>query len=162
MSLWPFYIFYVWKNSLLKINIIFIINFERKKVLFSEAVIRNCSIRKIAHKILPKLTCNLVIKETPTQVYFCEFSKFLKKPILQNTCKFLVLDFKQFYVSHSIIHFIKGTSKKVNYYLSNVFNRISTSENYRQKKLDSKVQLFVTFFPEEIDLKSFIRAWELV
>ena len=111
---------------------------------------------------MPKLTCNLIIIETPTQVYFCEFSKFLKKPILQNTCKFLVLDFEQFYMSHSIIHFIKVTSKKVNYYLSNVFNRISTSENYRQKKkLDSKMQLFVIFFPEELDLKSFIRAWEL-
>ena len=29
-------------------------------------------------------------------MYFYEFSKFLKKPILQNTCKYLVLDFEQF------------------------------------------------------------------
>ena len=32
MLFWPFYVFKVWKNSLLKININFLINFERKKV----------------------------------------------------------------------------------------------------------------------------------
>ena len=84
--------------------------------------------------MLPKFTCNLIIKETPTQLYFCEFSKFFKKPILQNTCKWMVLDFEQFYMSHSIIYFIKRDSKKGNYYFLNVFNRTSTSENYRQKK----------------------------
>ena len=87
--------------------------------------------------------------------------KFFKKPILQNTCEWLVLDFAQFYMSHSIIYFIKRNSKKGHYDFFNVFNRISTSENYHQKKyLDSKMQLFVIFSSEEFDLKSFIRAWE--
>ena len=88
----------------------------KERLLFSEAIIRNCSIRKIAHKYLPKFTCNLIMKESHTQVDICEFSRFLKKPILQNTCKMLVLDFEQFYMSHSIIHFIKRNSKKVNNY----------------------------------------------
>ena len=71
------------------------------------------------------------------------------------------VDFEQFYISHSIIHFIKRNSKKGDYYFLNVFNRISTSENYRQRKLlDSKMQLFVIISPKELDLKSFIRAWE--
>ena len=71
------------------------------------------------------------------------------------------VDFEQFYISHSIIHFIKRNSKKGDYYFLNVFNRTSTSENYRQKKLlDSKMQLFVIISPKELDLKSFIRAWE--
>ena len=76
----------------------------KKSLSFLEAVVRNCSIRKIADTILPKFTCNLTIKETPTQVYFCKFSKCFKKPILQNTCKWLLLDFEQFYLPHSIIH----------------------------------------------------------
>ena len=41
--------------------------------------------------------------------------KFLKTPILQETCKWLALDFAQFYMSHSIIHFINLNSKKGNY-----------------------------------------------
>ena len=52
---------------------------KKRSLSYSESVVRNCSIRKIAHKILPKFTCNLIIKETPTQVYFCIVSKFLKK-----------------------------------------------------------------------------------
>ena len=37
----------------------------------------------------------------------------------------------------------------------------STGFQHRQKKkLDSKIQLFVIFSSEELDLKSFIRAWE--
>ena len=103
---------------------------------------------------LPKLTCSLIIKETQTQVFSVNLSNFLTKPILQNTCKSLVLDFEQFYMSHFIIHFIKRNSKKGNYYILNVFNKISTSKNYRQKKLDSKMQLFVIFCLEELD-------WEL-
>ena len=80
-------------------------------------------------------------------------AKFFKKPILQNTCEWLVLDFAQFYMSHSIIHFIKRNSKKGNYYFLNVFNRISTSENYHQKKqLDSKIKLFVMFYSGDVHL----------
>ena len=52
---------------------------------------KNCSIRKVFAKVYLQ-----PIKETQTRVYFYEFSKFLKKPILQNTCKYLVLDFEQF------------------------------------------------------------------
>ena len=93
---------------------------------------------------MSNFTCNLSMKETLTQLYFCEFSKFLK--IFQKTCKCLVLDFEQFYISHSIIHFIKGNNKKGNYYFMNVFNRISASENYHQKKyLLLKMQLFAYF-----------------
>ena len=84
--------------------------------------------KKVAHKILSKFTCNLIKKETATQAYVCEFSEH----IWQNTCKWLVLDFAQFYMSHSIIYFIKRNSKKWNYYFLNVFNRTSISENYRQ------------------------------
>ena len=88
---------------------------------FSEAVVcnyKNCCIRKIVHKVLPNFTCNLIIKETPTHVCFCEFSKFFKKPVLQNICKWLVLDFEQFYMSHFIIYFIKRYSKKLLYFES--------------------------------------------
>ena len=35
--------------------------------------------KKVGHKILSKFTCNLIKKETPTQVYLCEFSEILKK-----------------------------------------------------------------------------------
>ena len=35
--------------------------------------------KKVAHKILSKFTCNLVKKETPTQLYFCEYSEIIKK-----------------------------------------------------------------------------------
>ena len=81
--------------------------------------------------------------------------------IFQNSCKWLVLDFG-FYMSHFIHYFIKQNSKKGNYYFLNVFNRISTTENYYQnKQLDSEMQLFVTFCLGELDLKSFIRDWEL-
>ena len=78
---------------------------------FSKTVVRNYSVGKIAHKILRKFTCNVIIKETPTQVSFCEFSKVFKKYILQNTCIWIVLDFQQFYMSHSIIDFITRNSK---------------------------------------------------
>ena len=133
----------------------------KESLSFSEAVVHNCSIRKITNKILPKFTCNLMIKETPTQVYFCEFSKVLKKIILQNTCKWLVLDFEQFYMSHSIIHFIKRNSKKgkllsfeCNQQDFN-FGELSTKEIIRFENAT-----FRLFSPEELDLKSFIRAWD--
>ena len=122
--------------------------------------------KKASHKILSKFTCNLIEKETPTQVHRCisvNLVKFFKKPILQNTYEWLVLDFAQFYIPDSIIYFIKRNSKKENYYFLNVFNRLSTSENYRQKKLlGLKMQLFGIFSSEKLDLKSFIRAWDPV
>ena len=106
--------------------------------------------KKVAH----------IKKETLTQVYFGELSKILKKSILKRTRKWLVLDFAQ--MPHLISHIIKRISKKGNHYCLNVFNRISTSENYRKKKLlDSKMQLFVIFSSKEHGLKSLIRAWEL-
>ena len=100
VSFWPFYIFQVWKDSLSNINITFIINFERKKVLNFQ---KQSSVqygyerlfyRKIAHKILPKSTCNLIIKETLIQAYFFEFSKFLKNPSCRTLANgwFLVLN----------------------------------------------------------------------
>ena len=39
--------------------------------------------KKVAHKILSKFTCNLIKKKTPTHVYFCEFSKTLKRIYLE-------------------------------------------------------------------------------
>ena len=71
--------------------------------------------KKASHKILSKFTCNLIEKETPTQVHRCisvNLVKFFKKPILQNTYEWLVLDFAQFYIPHSIIYLIKRNSKK--------------------------------------------------
>ena len=47
---------------------------------------------------------------------------------------FWILHSFKSYMSHSIIHFINRNSKKWNYYVLNVFNSISTLENYRQKK----------------------------
>ena len=103
--------------------------FERKKQSFSEAVVGNCSMRKIALKILPKFTCNLIVKETPTLVFSVNLEH------LKNTCKWLVLDFEQFYMSHSIIHFTKRNSKKGNFYLLNVFNRISALGELSPKEI---------------------------
>ena len=53
-------------------------------------------------------------------------AKFYKKTFSRNTCKWLVLDFTQLYMSHSIIYFIKRNSKKRNYDFLNAFNSIST------------------------------------
>ena len=144
------------------------INFEQKKVKMhqslsfckAKAVVRKCSIKKVAHKNLSKFTCNLIKKGTPTQLYFCEFSKILKKHLAKHLQK-AGSGFSHFFMSHSIIHFIKRNSKKGYYYFLNVFKRVSTSENYRQNKfLDSKMQLFVIFPSEELELKSFIREWD--
>ena len=101
-----FYIFQVWKNSLSKINIAFILKefWKEERFSLSEAVVRNSSMRKIAHKFLLKFTRNLIIKETQTQVYFYEFIKFLKTPLSQNTYKWLVLDFEQFSVLYVSLH----------------------------------------------------------
>ena len=111
---------------------------------------------------MSKFTCNLVKKKRLQQrCISLDLPKFFQKVILQNTCEWLVFDFAQFYRCHSIIYLIKGNSKKGNYCFLNVFNRISTSENYHQKIcIDLKMQLFVIYPSEELDLKSLIRAWE--
>ena len=49
----------------------------KESLLFSEAVTDKCSIKKVAHYSLSKFTCNLIKKETPTQVHFHEFSEIL-------------------------------------------------------------------------------------
>ena len=113
--------------------------------------------KKLRIKLCQNSLATLLKRRLQHRCISVNLAKFFKKSILQNTCEWLVLDFVQFYMSHSIIYFIKRNSKKGNYYFLNVFNRISTSENYRQKKLlDSKMQLFVIFSSEEIGLRSFI------
>ena len=51
-------------------------------------------------------------------LYYKFYLSFLEAvvSIFQNTCKWLYLNFKQFYMSHSIIHFIKRSNKKGNYF----------------------------------------------
>ena len=51
---------------ILKLEKQFIINFVFHCQKQSSVTIRNCCIRKIVHKILPKFNCNLITKETPT------------------------------------------------------------------------------------------------
>ena len=76
---------------------------------------------------MPKFTCNLIIKETPTQVYFCEYSKFSKKAILQNTCKWLVLDFEQFYGSlHNSVQQAEQQERKLSSIYSTGFQHRRT------------------------------------
>ena len=117
--------------------------------------------KKLRIKLCQNSLATLLKRRLQHRCISVNLAKFFKKSILQNICEWLVLDFVHFYMSRSILYFIKRNSKKGNYYFLNVFNRISTSENYRQKKLlDSKMQLFVIFSSEELDLKSFIRAWE--
>ena len=82
---------------------------------FSEEVVRTCSIKKLLIKFSQTSLWNLIKKETPIKIVSVNLVKFLKTPILQETCKWLVLDFAQFYMSHSIIHFISLDSKKGNY-----------------------------------------------
>ena len=76
--------FQVWKNNLLKINITFIINFERKKerLSFSVAVVRNCSIRNIARKFFAKVNLQPYYKRDSDTGVFCEFIKFFNKAYL--------------------------------------------------------------------------------
>ena len=114
------------KNQYLKIL--------NESLSFSEAVVRKCPIIKLLITFCQSSLATLIKKRLRRRCISVNLAKFLKNPILQNTCKWLVLDFEQFCMSHSIIHFIKRNSKKGNYYFLNVFNRISTSENYRQKK----------------------------
>ena len=68
--------------------------------------------KKVAHKILSKFTCNVIKNEAPTQVYFCEFSEFFLKAYLAEHLRMTGSGFTQFYMSHSIIYFIKWNSKK--------------------------------------------------
>ena len=35
--------------------------------------------KKVAHKILSKFTCNLIKKEAPTQLHFCEINEIILK-----------------------------------------------------------------------------------
>ena len=108
--------------------------------------------RKIAHKILSKLTYNVIVKETPKQAYFCDLANFKNnlQIILQNNCKWLVLDFEQFYMSHSIIHFIKQNSKKGNYYFLNVLNRRFQHQRTIAKR-NNKIRKcnFLLYFPQK-------------
>ena len=129
VSFWTFYYTIVYLKW-----ITFVMNFERKKLFHFQNSRPYVLHKKVAQKILSKFTCNLIKKETPAHVYFVNLAKLFKSFFLQNSCEWLVLDFAQFYKSHSIIYFIKRNSKKGNYYFLNVFNRISASENYRQKK----------------------------
>ena len=94
---------------------------------FSEAAVPKCSIKMLRIKFCQSSLAALLKKRLLHKCISVNLAKFLKKPILQNTCKWLVLDFAQFYMSHSIIYFIKWNSKKGNYYFLNVFSRISTS-----------------------------------
>ena len=131
----------------------------KENLSFSETVARNCSIKKLRIKFCQSSLPTLFKKRFWNRCISVNLAKFFKKPILQNTCEWLVLDFAQFYISYSIIYFIKRNSKKGNFYFLIVFNRISNRRTI-EKKLDSKIQLFVIFSSKELDLKSFIRVWE--
>ena len=116
---------------------------------FSEAIVCKCSVKRLLIKFCQSLLATLLIKGLR--------HRCISVKILQNTCKWLVLDFAHFHMSHSINHFLKWNIKKGNYYFLNIFNSISTSEKYRQKtQLDSKMWLFVIFSLGGLDLKSFI------
>ena len=123
-------------NSLLKVNYRYY-QFRTKEtkenLSFSETVARNCSIKKLRIKFCQSSLPTLFKKRFWNRCISVNLAKFFKKPILQNTCEWLVLDFAQFYISYSIIYFIKRNSKKGNFHFLIVFNRISTSENYRKK-----------------------------
>ena len=129
MPFWPFWLY----NSLLKMNYLYYQFWTKESLSFSEAVAHKCSIKKLRIRFYQNSRATLLKKRLWHRCISVNLAKFFKKPILQNTCEWLVLDFAQFYMSHSIIYFIKRNSKKGNYYLLNVLSRISTSENYRQK-----------------------------
>ena len=133
VSFWPFYILKVWKKSSLKISYLYY-KFWTSKV--SEEVVHKCPINKLLVTFCQSSLATLIKKRLRHRCISVNLAKFLKSLILQKNCKWLVLDFAQFYTSHSIIHFIiiKRNSKKGNSYFLNVFNRISASENCRQKK----------------------------
>ena len=121
-------------NSLLKMNYLYYQFWTKESLSFSEAVARKCSMKKLRVKFCQNSLATLLKKRLRHRCIFVNLAKICKNAVLQNNCKWLVLDFAQFYMSHSIIYFIKRIIKKRNFYFLNVFNRISTSENYRQKK----------------------------
>ena len=102
-------------NSLLKLNYLYYQFWTKESLSFSEAVARKCSIKKLRIKFCQSSLATLLKKRFGHRWISVNLSKFFKKPILQNTCEWLVLDFAQFYMSHSIIYFIKRNSKKGNY-----------------------------------------------
>ena len=53
----------------------------KESLSFSEVVVRKCPINKLLITFCQSSLATL-IKETPTKVYFCEFSKILKKSYL--------------------------------------------------------------------------------
>ena len=114
-------------NSLLKINYLYHEFWTKENLSFLEAVVRKCSIRKLHIKFCQSSLAILSERRLRHRCISVNLAKFFKKPILQNIYKWLFLDFAQFYMSRSIIYFIKRNSRKRNYYLLNVFNRISTS-----------------------------------
>ena len=67
-------------------------------------------------KFCQSLLADLLKKRLRQRCIPVNLAKFFKKPIFQNTCKWLVLDFALFYMSHSIIYLIKRKGKKTNYY----------------------------------------------
>ena len=124
----------IWQNSLLNINYLYHKFWTKESLSFSEAVVSKCSMKKLLIKFSQSSLATLLKKRLRHRYISVNLAKFLKSPTLQKTCKWLVLDFVQFYTSHSLIHFINRNSKNGNYYFFNVLNRILTSENYRQKK----------------------------
>ena len=117
-------------NSLLKMNYLYYQFWTKGSLSFSEEVACKCSIKKLRIKLYQSSLAALLKKRL--RCISVNLAKFFEKHILQNTCKWL--DFPPFYISHSIDYFIQRNNKKGNCYFLNAFNRISTSESYRQKK----------------------------
>ena len=91
----------------------------KESLSFSEAVVRKCPINKLLITFCQNSLATLIKKRLRHGCISVNLAKFLKNSILQNTCKWLVLDFEKFYMSHSIINFIKRNSKRGNYYFLN-------------------------------------------
>ena len=81
-----------WVTS--KLNYISLHNELKEKVLTCGANVKSnhqrCSIKKGALKDFAVLTRKQQ-DETPTQMFSCEFAKFLRKPLLKNNCELLLL-----------------------------------------------------------------------
>ena len=97
----------------------------KESLLFSEGVVCKCPINKLLITFCQSSLATLIKRRLRRRCISINLTKFLKNLILQNT------DVEQFYMSHFIIYFIMRNSKKGNYYFLNVFNRISTSNNYQ-------------------------------
>ena len=133
----------------------------KESLSFSEAVIRKCSLKNLLMKFCQSSLATLLKKRLWHMCMSVNLAKFFEKQSCRTPAKGWFWNFAQFYMSHSTIYFINWNSKKGDYYFLNVFNRISTLENYSQKKLlDLNMQLSVIFTSEELNLKSFIRVWE--